>query len=904
MSSKRGASGDGSEPPSKKKAFLLSQTAVNLGPISTEEELDLKVVKIQNAKLYSKLEEKNAQEEESKVRFAKLERLRNNDQNIISSMNVAWNQLDQDVNNLLKRFGDVSEDEALAMSETTVAFLEKLSNRTTKGTSEEIQKRVTHSSSIIERLVVRIEKNMKRNKELIETLKNDKKEEKKSLGEKKVEGDQNDFEDERNDISSTELELRQELSLTKSENLKLHDSMTSLQDKYRTMSTEYSEMKDRLATMQKENAELKAKQEDMEYDLQRATKQFEKLIKKLNETHEQGSKSSGGSSAVSGSSQQAVSSGGGGGHVKLVKDTPEDIKAEMDAKDELANNRLEELKKLQELYQNLHVEHDKLKQQLMQLPDEVIINHTKYKMLQTQFNLCYNDAQEIRRHCEEARKIVVNNRSQHIQQQEHYEMEIQTQRKKVRAEISQLERALAESRKDLELLRVEYEHNMKAHEQIGPMAKEMRHLINSLQNHNQQLKGEVSRYKKKLTDVEKKLGDIDKTKSPDKERDISDYIDLIDAPNAPTSASSSRRSESSHSSDEGDYDDVKMLRTKLKVAREKRKEMKLLLDMYKGVSKETRDKVELLKNEKTLKDEVEIMKCKLAVVTEDVVAQSKKFSDEDHLKECKKLEAKNDELKKTINNMKQEGDALLGEMEFTGQAFEEMQDQNIQLMQQLREKDDANLKLMSERIKSTQIQKLLREEKEVLLEKISALTSRQSSIDDLVKRYEEREKSLQSTLTVLEKENLLRQQAGECHKRKAVEIGTQCQEMAFRNETLSKQCDELTKSTQDRGNRLEEEIFKFNRIQEENIGLKKKLDKAKRMEYLGASDEILVEEVKMYKSKLMCPICNTRPKDAILTKCFHVFCIDCLKTRYDTRQRKCPKCNATFGNNDFHKMYM
>ena len=49
------------------------------------------------------------------------------------------------------------------------------------------------------------------------------------------------------------------------------------------------------------------------------------------------------------------------------------------------------------------------------------------------------------------------------------------------------------------------------------------------------------------------------------------------------------------------------------------------------------------------------MKCKLAVVTEDVVAQSKKFSDEDHQRECKKLEAKNDELKKTINNMKQVG---------------------------------------------------------------------------------------------------------------------------------------------------------------------------------------------------------------------------------------------------------
>ena len=44
----------------------------------------------------------------------------------------------------------------------------------------------------------------------------------------------------------------------------------------------------------------------------------------------------------------------------------------------------------------------------------------------------------------------------------------------------------------------------------------------------------------------------------------------------------------------------------------------------------------------------------------------------------------------------QEEEALLAEMEFTQQAFEEMQEQNIRLMQQLREKDDSNLKLMSE----------------------------------------------------------------------------------------------------------------------------------------------------------------------------------------------------------------
>lgn len=44
----------------------------------------------------------------------------------------------------------------------------------------------------------------------------------------------------------------------------------------------------------------------------------------------------------------------------------------------------------------------------------------------------------------------------------------------------------------------------------------------------------------------------------------------------------------------------------------------------------------------------------------------------------------------------QEEEALLNEMESTGQAFEEMQEQNVRLVQQLKEKDDANFKLMSE----------------------------------------------------------------------------------------------------------------------------------------------------------------------------------------------------------------
>lgn len=73
--------------------------------------------------------------------------------------------------------------------------------------------------------------------------------------------------------------------------------------------------------------------------------------------------------------------------------------------------------------------------------------------------------------------------------------------------------------------------------------------------------------------------------------------------------------------------------------------------------------------------------------------------------------------------MGQEEEALLSEMDVTGQAFEDMQEQNMRLNQQLREKDDANFKLMSERIKSNQIHKLLREEKDELAEQVLALKS-------------------------------------------------------------------------------------------------------------------------------------------------------------------------------------
>lgn len=47
-----------------------------------------------------------------------------------------------------------------------------------------------------------------------------------------------------------------------------------------------------------------------------------------------------------------------------------------------------------------------------------------------------------------------------------------------------------------------------------------------------------------------------------------------------------------------------------------------------------------------------------------------------------------------------------------------MKEQNVRLMQQLREKDDANFKLVSERIKLENVQKILKEEKEIYVQQV------------------------------------------------------------------------------------------------------------------------------------------------------------------------------------------
>jgi E3 ubiquitin-protein ligase BRE1 len=177
----------------------------------------------------------------------------------------------------------------------------------------------------------------------------------------------------------------------------------------------------------------------------------------------------------------------------------------------------------------------------------------------------------------------------------------------------------------------------------------------------------------------------------------------------------------------------------------------------------------------------------------------------------------------------------------------------------------------------------------------------------LKRKLEEKEKNLIITIQNLEKEVDLKQKAMEAYKRKATESAQSAQELKMHLEKYVTMLMETQHMMDQKTTRFMQESNKTKNLQEELNVYRRKCERMKNMEMemSGATiDEVILQENREYKEQLTCDSCKVKQKDAVLTKCFHVFCYECLRNRYDSRQRKCPKCNCAFGANDFHRLYL
>ncbi|XP_070794650.1 E3 ubiquitin-protein ligase BRE1A isoform X2 [Pituophis catenifer annectens] len=966
-----------SAPPEKKAGVEDSETTVEtikLGGVSSTEELDIRTLQTKNRKLAEMLDQRQVIEDELREHIEKLEKRQATDDASLLIVNRYWSQFDENIRIILKRYdldqglGDLlSERKALVVPEPepdsdsnqerkderdrgeifepAFSFLATLASSTSEEMESQLQERFESSRRAVTQIVTMYDKLQERVDVLSQKLNS-------------------------GDVSLMEEAVQELNSFLANENRRLQELADLLQEKHRSMSQEFSKLQGKVETAESRVSVLETTIEDLQWDTDKIRKREQRLNRHLADVLER----------VNSKGYKVYGAGSSlyGGTITINSRKFEEMNAELEENKELAQNRLSELEKLRQDLEEVTTQNDKLKVDLRRAVEEVVKETPEYRCMQSQFSVLYNESLQLKSQLDEARTLLHGTRSTHQRQVELIERDEVSLHKKLRTEVIQLEDTLAQVRKEYEMLRIEFEQTLAANEQAGPINREMRHLISSLQNHNHQLKGEVLRYKRKLREAQ---SDLSKTRSRSgsavlhsqsstedaKEEPPEIKQEAEDPSHAATSKGSSedaletkakrdeeerererrekererekekekekererekekererekqkqkeseKERESTKDKDKGKHDDgrkreaelVKQLKADLKKAQESQKEMKLLLDMYRSAPKEQRDKVQLMAAEKKSKAELEELRQRLKELEDKEKKESKKMADEDALRKIRAVEEQIEYLQKKLAMAKQEEEALLSEMDVTGQAFEDMQEQNIRLMQQLREKDDANFKLMSERIKSNQIHKLLKEEKEELADQVLTLKTQVDAQLQVVRKLEEKEHLLQNNIGTGEKELGLRTQALEMNKRKAMDAAQLADDLRAQLELAQKKLHDFQDEIVENSVTKEKDMFNFKRAQEDISRLRRKLETTKKPDMIPNCDEILMEEIKDYKARLTCPCCNMRKKDAVLTKCFHVFCFECVKTRYDTRQRKCPKCNAAFGANDFHRIYI
>uniref|UniRef100_A0A3Q2P337 E3 ubiquitin protein ligase n=1 Tax=Fundulus heteroclitus TaxID=8078 RepID=A0A3Q2P337_FUNHE len=918
------------------------ETVIKLGGVSNSEEQDIKALQAKNRKLGESLDQRQVIEDELRERIERLETRQATDDASLLILNRYWNQFDENIRLLIRRYDQASsepeksptgegrslkpetpepdgdsnqeraKDRGRHQGETTNSFLATLASSTSEEMEAELQERVESSQKQANR-VVEIYKNLKS-----------------TLDQLKAELDSGTGEGkhvELNSLLSRENELLQQLT----EDLKQkHSHMTN---ESRSLGRAANKADQRVS-------ELQARIEELQWDMEKIRRRENRLNAHLSEILERvnskGYKVCGEASSVCGT-------------ITINKRKFEEMNSELEENTELAENRLVELQKLQQDLQNVQQENNSMKTELVSRAEGLVKESSEYRCLQSQFSVLYNESLTLKAQLDETRARLNTTRTARLRQLEHMENDEVALQRKVRTEVFQLEDTLAQVKKEYEMLRIEFEQTLAANEQAGPINREMRHLISTLQTHNQQLKGEVVKYKLRLRETQAELHQIRASKgSAVLQSQSSTEMDVKDEMTSPSTPAvsgepavkkdfikkeekdrererekekererekpgvSSQQEETAGDrlamlggSKRKEMEQLKIVRAELKKAQESQREMKLLLDMYRSAPKEQRDKVQLMAAEKKTKSEAEELRQRLRELEERERREGKKMADEEALRKIRSVEEQIDILNKKLSIAKQEEDALLSEMDVTGQAFEDMQEQNIRLMQQLREKDDANFKLMSERIKSNQIHKLLKEEKEELADQLLTLKTQVDAQLQVVRKLEEKERLLQGTISTAERELGLRTQALDMNKRKAQESALLSEELRAQLEQVQQKLKLVREEVVENSISREKESFNARRAQEDISKLRRKIEKAKKpAEKISNGDEILNEEINEYKARLTCPCCNSRVKDAVLTKCFHVFCFECVKTRYDTRQRKCPKCNAAFGANDFHRIYI
>ncbi|KAF8010452.1 hypothetical protein BT93_J1170 [Corymbia citriodora subsp. variegata] len=364
-------------------------------------------------------------------------------------------------------------------------------------------------------------------------------------------------------------------------------------------------------------------------------------------------------------------------------------------------------------------------------------------------------------------------------------------------------------------------------------------------------------------------------------------------------------------------EEIKSIKELIEKLQKEQLELQIFLDLYGNESYDNRDVADIRESERRALSQVEVLRNALeehglelrvkAANEAEVACQQRLSAAEAEIAELRaKLDASErdvSELAEAIKIKDAEAEAYISEIETIGQAYEDMQTQNQHLLQQVTERDDYNIKLVSDSVKTKQAQNSLLSEKQALVKELEQVNSSVESLKVKISHGEEQMKVLLSEAIKCSQEE--RHFAISLEGAKS-ELGDAEKELKWLKSAFAsseKEYDQIQWDLNEIQMKLDNEREERKKLEEEIVECNKKVAELT-AESGEAAVKRLQEEIKDCRTILKCSVCLDRPKEVVIVKCFHLFCNQCIQRNLEIRHRKCPGCGTAFGQNDVHLVKM
>ncbi|XP_035540989.1 E3 ubiquitin-protein ligase BRE1-like 1 isoform X1 [Juglans regia] len=428
---------------------------------------------------------------------------------------------------------------------------------------------------------------------------------------------------------------------------------------------------------------------------------------------------------------------------------------------------------------------------------------------------------------------------------------------------------------------------------------EFKNLLSSFPEEMSTMQSELSKYKEAASDIHSLRADVQSLSSTLERKQVKE------------SETFSARS--------ADHDaEMQKLQAMVQDLKESDMELKLILEMYRREFTDSRDVMEARDSEykawahvQTLKSSLDECNLELRVKTAneaEAISQQRLAAAEAGIAELRqKLEASKrntSRLTDVLKSKNEENEAYLSEIESIGQAYDDMQNQNQHLLQQITERDDYNIKLVLEGVTARQLQDTMIIEKRTTEREVQQANSSLCFYDMKAARVEDQLKSCSEHIQKLADDKLHSSFTLENSQKKLLDMRRSSQQAHESLEDLQSKVEKSRMAVVEMQIELERERFDKKRIEEESEVVRRKASNLRAQTEGSSIIENLREELREYRDILKCSICLERTKEVVITKCYHLFCNPCVQRIIGTRHRKCPACAASFGPNDVKPVYI